>query len=275
MQEAMQYSNTFVSNFIGVNIAYGSNLIFPRLGEVLRATTTTAMSGIPTPVLFGTIITERIIDVLVTFLCLAIVIIGNAGIIQHFVMQEILGSKLAFIQNIPVLVWILLFSFFGAVTWFSIKKRYFSLLWNKIVASKIGATVAGFQKGVVSVKDIKNQPLFIVYSLGIWAGYVLCTYFSAFSYVPTNGLSMLDALFITVLGAFGMSAPVPGGIGAYHKLIQKGLILLGIVGLEGEEPGLVFATVVHGTQFVFTLVMGSIAGIAYWFYPKKTENLTT
>lgn len=65
---------------------------------------------------------------------------------------------------------------------------------------------------------------------------------------------MLDAkagLFILVIGGLGMSAPVQGGIGAFHFIVSRGLMLYGI----SETEGIVYATIVHGYQTILVIAL--------------------
>jgi uncharacterized membrane protein YbhN (UPF0104 family) len=85
--------------------------------------------------------------------------------------------------------------------------------------------------------------------------YYLMVYVVFFAMPETSHLTVLDGIFIMAVGALGMVAPVPGGLGAYHGAVMIGLGLLGIP----YETGLSFAIIVHTTQTLVALISGPIA----------------
>jgi hypothetical protein len=78
-----------------------------------------------------------------------------------------------------------------------------------------------------------------------------------------------------VVGGLGMTAPVQGGFGAFHYLVEKALMIYAIAPsinpITGGElrPGLVFATIVHTGQFVLTICTGIIALILFYTFRRK------
>jgi len=99
--------------------------------------------------------------------------------------------------------------------------------------------------------------------------YFLMTYVALFSIPATQNLTPIDGLFLLVIGGLGMSAPVQGGIGAFHWIISSGLTLYGI----SKTDGLVLATILHESQVVLVLVLGITAVITLFLVPRsKSKN---
>jgi uncharacterized membrane protein YbhN (UPF0104 family) len=140
---------------------------------------------------------------------------------------------------------------------------------------KILTFLKGISDGVLVLFKMKRKGEFIFHSLFIWAMYFVMTWVCVFAYDPTSALNALDGLFLMVVGGLGMTAPVQGGFGAFHYLVEKALLLYDIkpsidpvTGIE-LRPGLVFATIVHSTQFIMILLLGVIALILVAVGKKK------
>lgn len=94
--------------------------------------------------------------------------------------------------------------------------------------------------------------MFLVHTLLIWALYFISTYLCFFALESTQNLGVSEGLFILVAGGLGMSAPVQGGIGAYHYIVSQALVLFGI----SQVDGITYATLVHSLQLALIIVVG-------------------
>ena len=108
--------------------------------------------------------------------------------------------------------------------------------------------------------------------------YFLMTYVCFFSMSETNNLSLIDGVFILVLGGIGMVIPTPGGIGSYHAIVMIGLAVLGVgyisFGSESTSanPALIFPTIVHIAQTLVAILMGVISLLILFIFNNKTSN---
>ena len=125
--------------------------------------------------------------------------------------------------------------------------------------------INGFIKGLVSIKHLNKPWLFVFHSVFIWMLYYLSVYVCLFALPFTSHLGLAAALFLLVAGGIGMSAPVQGGIGAYHLLVSQGLLLYGVK----LENGLSFATLLHSLQLITVIVTGSAAMLLLFIQRKK------
>ena len=98
--------------------------------------------------------------------------------------------------------------------------------------------------------------------------YYLMSYTCFYALEATALLGWHAALFMLVVGGIGMSAPVQGGIGAYHLLVSQGLILYGVT----HEHGLAFATLMHTSQILTVILLG---GLSFLYLSIKRQNATT
>jgi hypothetical protein len=118
---------------------------------------------------------------------------------------------------------------------------------------KIIVFIKGILAGLTSVMKMKNHNMFILHSIFIWVMYWLVTYIGFHSLDATSTLDLKAALFVLVAGGLGMTAPVQGGIGAYHWLVSQGLLIYGI----SQTDGLTYATIVHTSQMLLMVLVGT------------------
>jgi hypothetical protein len=118
------------------------------------------------------------------------------------------------------------------------------------------------------VVKLKRPGLFIFHSILIWVLYYLSVFVALFAFPSTSGLGAGAALFLLVAGGLGMSAPVQGGIGAYHLLVSQGLVLYGL----SQEDGLTFATLLHSLQLILIVVMGTVSLVLLFISRKGKLN---
>jgi uncharacterized protein (TIRG00374 family) len=241
-----------------VLIGYFANFIVPRMGEVSRCGSLTKTAGIPFEKSFGTVITERVVDLL----CLLILV----GLV-FFVGWEPIQQNLFPQFQVPSLpIWIGL-GLVGMGTLFFLwrKRELVAESWTKFAnSSKIGKIIDGWLSGIISIKDLENPFLFIIYTLGIWLAYFANTYILLLAFPASMHLGMDAGLIVLVLGTFGMATPTQGGIGAYHKLVAAALVFYHIPLKEAT----VLATFFHGTQMATILFFGGLSFILTLFLPK-------
>jgi hypothetical protein len=137
------------------------------------------------------------------------------------------------------------------------------------------AFLKGIPQGLGTLFKMKKKGWFIFHTLFIWFNYFLMTWVCVFSYEPTQLLNAFDGLFLMVVGGLGMTAPVQGGFGAFHYLVEKALLIYGIgpsldpVTGTMLHPGLVFATIVHSGQFLMTVCTGALSLLFFTIYRRK------
>jgi len=139
---------------------------------------------------------------------------------------------------------------------------------NKILASLIS-----FGDGIGSLRNVKNWPLFLLQTVGIWTGYILMTFFpfAMLDLGDVYGLGLQEALILTLISSVGIAIPTPSGIGSYHLLIQQGFVLIYQI---PSEIGLTYATMVHAATFlVVCLFTPLILWWAKWFDMKHPKHV--
>jgi glycosyltransferase 2 family protein len=252
-----------LNTFLAVMVGYLMNLALPRMGEISRCGVIARYEKISFTKLVGTVVLERLIDVLMLLVLLVIVVLTQFGQVLVFLKNNPeVNEKLQKVIYSPILIGGLLF--FLAVLWISRYKIRESSLMKKVMGF-VGQFVEGFR----SIGKMKKKGLFIFHSVFIWVLYYLMTYLIFFSFGFTSHLGPLAGLTVFVLGSFGMVAPVQGGIGAWHFMVIEGLTLYGVDKADGK----VFALLAHGTSTIMLIVLGLIGVIALPFVNEREDVL--
>jgi len=268
--EPMGYSPALKNTTYSVMVGYFANLALPRLGEVSRCGALSKAESIPFNKLLGTVIVERIIDVLSLLVCIFLAAVIEYKRLGNFFSEKIftpLNEKFQQLIKSPVLLAasiILLLVLLIAVIYFLRKSK------NKGNESPIAKIIKGFVVGLRSVANLRRPWLFIFQSAFIWVLYYLGMYVALFAFPFTSGLGAGAALFLLVAGGIGMSAPVQGGIGTYHLLVSQGLVLYGVA----VENGLAFAFMLHGLQLILVIALG-IASLFLLFSARKIKHVNS
>lgn len=252
----------FYPLFNALAFGYLVNLAIPRLGEISRCLILKKNLKAPFAPLFGTVITERVIDMLSLILIIGMALIFQSENILAFTQEQIwqpLGGSLQEKGMILIILGLIFMSLLGLLWW----QRKYLLKWP--VIQRVFHFLEQIWEGIDTIRHLPQVGLFLLYTLFIWIGYFLMSYLWFFSLPITQNISLSGALSIFVLGNLGRLVPTQGGgLGAYQLLVTQGFLLLGFA----EVYGGTMAIVIHFTQIFYTLIMGGIA-VLYFSYSKK------
>ncbi|SEU01416.1 lysylphosphatidylglycerol synthase transmembrane domain-containing protein [Hymenobacter actinosclerus] len=237
-------------------VGYLANLVLPRMGEVIRCSVLRRTSGVPVQVALGTVVTERVIDVLVLLGLLGTTLLLDFNTFWSFVTDKVLAGRYdALARNrTPLLVAVgialLLLLGLGYAVFRNLERLRQNALFSKAVSF-----VKGVLAGAFSILKLENKGLFLFHTFFTWAIYYLMDYLAFFAFPETYDLGMRAGLAVLTFGALGMAAPVAGGIGPFHVMVQSVLLAYGI----SKEAGIAYALVVHGSQTLLVVLMGGIS----------------
>ena len=235
-----------INSILSVLIGYFSNLGIPRSGEVLRATAMDRYENIPFQKGFGTVIAERVVD-LILLMFLILLALG----LQY----DLITGYLSF-DNINLFE-TLLALLLSALSFLLLRK--FFLQSTHPVTEKIKQFFLGIWEGMLSIKKMKNKGLFIAHTFFIWLMYVLMFWVIKFSIPETTSLGMNAMIPAFVVGGLSISA-TNGGIGIYPYSVSLVLIAFGI----SKESGLAFGWIMWTCQ---TLMVVSFGALAFFTLP--------
>lgn len=236
-----------------ISFGYLMNLTIPRSGELARSTALYGVEKVPVDKAFGTIILERVVDLVCMLLFLGLTLIFKYEAIFSFYTQA--NIKLNPVLLVGVLGAIVL----GSVLFFKLKEKF-----RKIkIFGKIIDFLEGIFAGLSSILKLRSKGKFILQSLAIWVCYYFAAYLVCFALPETSNFTFADGFFIIVVGTLGMMVPASGGIGAFHFALKLGVsalfLSMGKSAEEGAEIGLSYAFLSHTMQLVIMLVMGIIS----------------
>lgn len=242
-----------------ISFGYLMNLTIPRSGELARSTALYGVEKVPVDKSFGTIILERVVDLIcmIGFLGLTLIFKYNAiAEFYRFATEQKAGAE----KSSSNWIWLILGAgLLGAVLFFALRKTLEKLPFF----SNIYKIFDGLLQGVLSIFRLKNPVKFILYSIAIWVCYYLAAYLVCFALPETANFTVADGFFIIVVGTLGMMVPASGGIGAFHFALKIGIgalfLSMGKSFDEGAEVGLAYAFISHTMQLVIMVVMGFIS----------------
>ena len=253
-----------LNTYFAVMIGYLANSIFPRLGEVTRCGVLNRTEKVPIPLSLGTVVTERVIDLFILVIITGITFLLQFNLLESYFEDGLENISNALMNNWWFMLLALLLGIAGLYTLF-----YTSIGEKFTLIRKLKNFIKGLWAGIISLKNVKNQFGFWAATLGIWILYFLMLYVITLGSPLTADLGILAGLSILVMGSFGMASPTPNGIGTFHALVAGILVLYGI----DYNEGIIFATIMHTSQFITVLVVGSISLILVNLKHKKTSKV--
>lgn len=236
LMEPMGYRPRYMNVCFSMFSGYFFNLVFPRLGEVSRCGVLANYERIPFSKAFGTVVTERALDMFTFILLFISSIIFSSGRIREYIDNKLLepltqkfdhtismGTIIAYATVAVIVLAVILFLFRQPIKRTRIYKKIITLL-------------KGLWEGIQSLAYIKNAWLFVFYTLFIWACYLFMTYIVFFALPQTAHLGLDAGFSVFVFGSIGIIV-VQGGIGIYPVIVAETLSLFSIVKTTGYAMG--------------------------------------
>lgn len=253
--QPMGYSVALVPSALFVLMAYFTNLGIPRSGEFLRASSLKTYEKVPFEKAFGTIVTERVIDLIMLFL-----LIGLAMLMQTKLILDLVA------QNTFTLIFSALFLLF-AVVGLILFVRVSSKAKGKW-GMRIHAFFKGIQEGLTSVLNMRQTGKFIAHTLFIWVCYVAMFFVIKYTVPETAELGLSELLVAFIAGSFAMTA-TNGGVGLYPIAVRASLGLFGVSFASGEA----FGWIVWTSQTLMIVIFGAISflSLPLWYSVRKKQ----
>ena len=248
-----------------VFLSYAVSLIIPRLGEFTRCAILKRYDGVSFSKALGTVVTERAIDTLLMGGVAGLTLLFQLSVFGTFFTQT--GTSLDTILKRFSLTGYLVTAVCAAAILILLHILFRSLN----IYSKVKATATGIWQGVISLKDVKNLPLFIFFTVGIWISYFLHYYLTFFCFESTAHLGLACALVTFVVGSIAVIVPTPNGAGPWHFAVKTMLILYGVV----DEYALYFVLIVHTVQTMLVVALGIYAWAALSFTKRQGIKVKT
>jgi hypothetical protein len=242
-------------------LSYAASLLIPRVGEFTRCGVLKRYDNISFPKAIGTVVTERAIDSLLVMGITAIVLLLEMSTFGMFFRKT--GTNLHTILHG--------FSWAGylvvAICGIAILILLHFLLRKLSIYNKVKATFSNIWQGVMSLRNVRNIPLFVFFTLGIWVSYFLHYYLTFYCFDFTADLGIGCALVTFIVGSIAVIVPTPNGAGPWHFAVKTMLILYGVA----DEHALYFVLIVHTVQTMLVVALGIYAWLALSFTKVNTN----
>lgn len=244
------YQTNFKNDFMSVCVSYFMNLTIPRSGEITRAALLKKYENVPFDKGFGTIVAERIVD-----LILFLLFVGLAFVLQFEKLYNFIKEKIAFEK---VILFGIIGLFLGIV---------FLLIWIyaewKII-KKIKNKFSGLIEGMLSIVMMKDKWKYIFFSFLIWFSYLLMFYIPIYALPETENIGFDIVIMGFIFGSLAVGF-TNGGLGAYPLAIAMIFSLYGI----SNEIGTAFGWLAWTSQTILTIILGLLSYAFLPLYNKK------
>lgn len=245
------YETKFSNNFFTVCVSYLVNLTVPRSGEISRAALLKKYEDVPFDKAFGTIVAERIVDLLIFFLFVFIGFVSQFDKIYQFLLSENVSFQSLIISAI-----VGVFLFFG-----------FILIWIYAewqIILKLKKKLSGLVEGITTVYKMKDKWNYIFHSFFIWFSYLMMFYVAVFALPETSEINFDIVIMGFIFGSLAVGFS-NGGLGAYPFSIALIFSLYGIT----KDVGTAFGWLVWTSQTILTILLGLIS---YVLLPVLNRN---
>lgn len=235
-------------------LSYASSLVVPRVGEVLRCGVLHRYEGVSIGRSVGTVVTERVIDILLILLLSFLTFLTQIPVFLTFFKRTgvSFGSVLSGFSFTGYMVTALCGML--AVVCLLLLARHFKFL------TRTKTVFADLVRGLLSVRDVEHPMLFVAYSIGIWVSYFLHFFLTFYCFDDTSGLGLSAALVAFVVGTFAVLVPTPNGAGSWHFAVKTVLVLYGV----GQTSSAMYVLIVHTLQTLLVALLGvwAVAALA-------------
>ena len=251
-------------------LSYAASLVIPRIGEFTRCGVLSRCDGVSFPKALGTVVTERAIDTLLVMLITGLTLLAQMRIFGSFFQST--GTSLdSILRNFSATGYVV-----TAVCAVAILVLLHFLLKRLAIYNKVKATLSGIWQGMISLRNVKNIPLFIILTLGIWGSYFLHYYLTFFCFEFTSGLGLMCGLATFVVGSIAVIVPTPNGAGPWHFAVKTMLLIYGATSISGRrvtaDEALSFVLIVHTIQTMLVVLLGVAAWIMIGLKEKRITN---
>jgi uncharacterized protein (TIRG00374 family) len=251
-KENPRYYNLFAGNAVGFTVT----LLLPgRLGEIVKPLYLAKKENIRKGFALGTVVVERIFDILTMCFLLGVFLVASPGSSPTFRLSAetlkwlrlwgVIG--LAFASSLLLVILGLHFFKDRTLRILNVFLRPLPAKWR----AKVGELMDEFIQGLKFFHSFRNLAIFLGLSLVVWLAMVFYYWLFILAYrVIVPYYLVFPYVFLTMVGA---SIPTPGMVGGYDYFSRVGIVSL--YGVEvSKAAGMTL--VVHAIQFVVTCLIG-------------------
>jgi uncharacterized protein (TIRG00374 family) len=252
MLEPLGYKPKLANNFMAVYVAYIMNLFIPKSGEISRAVVINKYEHIPFDKAFGTIISERVVDLLFLFGFTTIALILQFELLFNYIVELVQPSKLYIAFGVLCLLAIIFFLF---------------LKYSKSqLSQKLKQFFKGILEGVLSILKMKKKGAFLAHTFIIWGLYLLSFYTALYALEETSGITFGIIIITFVVGSFSF-AFTNSGFGSYPFFVAGILAVFSIP----ETVGTAIGWIVWTSNIASIIFFGGLSFLILPFYNRAIK----
>ncbi len=258
--KTLHYDAKFYNLFGAVNVAYLANLGLPRIGEFVRAVLLSKYEKLPFDKVFGTVVVDRIADMISFLLLILLAVLLDTGAFINFFTNHASFPDLHFNMMYVAVVLLILLSIW----------KFRNILLKMHLINRIHQFLSGIWTGVISIRNLDDRNKFLLHTLLIWVWFFLMFYFACKAFPPTAHLGLIPMLVVYVFGSFGVFIPSPGGMGTYHFMVILGLGLYGL----NQTDAFSFANIAFASAQFFALIVYGLFSLILLSWKNKSNPMT-
>ncbi len=249
-----------VDTWGSIMVGYMVNNFVPRLGELVRAYTTGRLEDVSVSGVLGTIVLERLFDMVSAGFLFGIALLMYSGnLIESFpflrtagiilIAGSLLGGLVLYIASVSN-------KFKTKLT------RTLEAVLPAKAAAKAESMVLSFLESFRLLRSAKRFSIVLLYTAFIWIVYVLTMYipFFAFPFGVAMHLSFYDAFLLILVTTIAWIVPSPGGVGVYWALVSQALVIIAHV---PRPEALAYATLTQLLGYIAITIVGSIFALIF------------
>ena len=252
--EPMGYHIKLGNSIMAVFATYLINYTIPRAGEVARASIVSNYEGVPFEKAFGTIVSERIADMLLMLMVIVIALLLQFDFIYGFLSKKLDPTKIVIALALFLLAVMVFIRFIKYST--------------KAIVIKIKVFINGLLEGVLSILKMKKKWAYLAHTIFIWTMYVLMFYISSFALEEMHGVPFPAILVGFIAASFSIAA-TNGGIGSYPEAI---VLVFTTLFFLPEDPSRAFGWIIWTSQTVLILVLGGLSLVYLPIFNKNSAS---
>tara|TARA_A100001011_G_scaffold390471_1_gene473977 strand:+ start:40600 stop:41565 length:966 start_codon:yes stop_codon:yes gene_type:complete len=239
--DPLGYKLGIKNSILSVFAAYLINYTIPRAGDVARASIISNYEKIPFEKLIGTIIAERIVDMICISVLILISLLYEFERISEKIMTLLTSVNFGNLLIFLITVFLIIFLAFRILKRFKFHKKFSNFL-------------TGLKSGLTVIMRMEQKFAFIAHSIFIWLMYVFMFYVTSFAFSDLHGTNFFHLLISFTLAALSIMFS-NGGIGIYPLAVEESLYWYGIEAVNG----LAFGWVMWLSQTIMVIIFGGLS----------------
>ena len=254
MLEPLGYKTKLANNFMAISVAYLMNIFIPKSGEVSRGIILDKYEGVPFQKGFGTIISERVVDLIFLLFFTVLALAIKFDVLYEYVVQSIP----------PSLLYVIIFG----IVFVGISIPLYIKFSKSNINKKLKNFVIGLKEGIFSILKMRRKAAFLVHTVIIWGLYLLSFYTALHALPDTPHISFGTLITTFVVGSFTF-AFTNSGFGTYPAAVAGILTVFGVA----KTVGVAFGWIVWISNISSIVFFGVLSLLLLPLYNRKRLKL--